>query len=57
MMQAEQEAVQRGCGSAWLDTNSFQVRTLYERLGYTALATIGDYPPGHSRYFLRKVLV
>ena len=56
MMQAESEAVRRGCSGAWLDTYSFQARGFYERLGYTVFGTIADHPPGHSRFFLQKVL-
>jgi GNAT superfamily N-acetyltransferase len=54
MTQAEQEAIQRGCRGVWLDTFSFQARGFYERLGYTVFGTFEDYPPGHSRFFLRK---
>jgi GNAT superfamily N-acetyltransferase len=56
MEQAEQEAVQRGCHAAWLDTFSFQAPSFYERLGYTVFGTLQDYLPGHSRFFLRKTL-
>jgi GNAT superfamily N-acetyltransferase len=56
MRQAESEAIRRGCVGAWLDTYSFQARGFYERLGYTVFGTITDYPPGHSRFFLQKVL-
>jgi GNAT superfamily N-acetyltransferase len=52
--QAEEEAIQRGCHGAWLDTFSFQARGFYERLGYTVFGSIEDYPPGHSRFFLKK---
>jgi len=54
---AEREAVARGCRNAWLDTFEFQARPFYERLGYDCFAELTDYPPGFSRYFLRKVLV
>jgi GNAT superfamily N-acetyltransferase len=54
--QAEQEAVQRGCHGVWLDTFSFQARGFYERLGYTVFGSIEGYPPGHSRFFLKKDL-
>ena len=40
--QAEEEAARRG---------------FYEHLGYTVFGTIDDYPPGHSRFFLKKQLV
>jgi GNAT superfamily N-acetyltransferase len=51
---AEDEAVRRGCVGAWLDTYSFQAREFYERLGYAVLGEIEDYPPGHTRYFMKK---
>ena len=54
MAQAEEEAIQRRCRGVWLDTFSFQARGFYERLGYTVFGTFEDYPPGHSRFFLRK---
>jgi GNAT superfamily N-acetyltransferase len=56
LTQAEQEASRRGCRGVWLDTFSFQARGFYERLGYTAFGLIEDYPPGHSRFFLKKAL-
>jgi GNAT superfamily N-acetyltransferase len=51
---AEHEAIRRGCIGAWLDTYSFQARGFYEKLGYTVLGEIADYPPGHTRYFMKK---
>jgi GNAT superfamily N-acetyltransferase len=56
MRQAEQEAARRGCHAAWLDTFSFQARGFYERLGYDVFGVLEDYPPGHSRYFMKKSL-
>jgi GNAT superfamily N-acetyltransferase len=53
---AEEEALRRGCRGVWLDTYSFQARGFYERLGYDVFGAIEDFPPGHSRFFLRKVL-
>jgi GNAT superfamily N-acetyltransferase len=57
MMEAEAEAIQRGCSAAWLDTFSFQARGFYEKLGYSVFGTLDDYPPGHSRFYLTKRLV
>ena len=54
LARAERLAVERGCHSAWLDT--FQARGFYERLGYAVFATLEHYPPGQTRYFLRKRL-
>ena len=56
MALAEEEALRRGCHGVWLDTFSFQARGFYERLGYTVFGAIDEYPPGHSRYFLKKDL-
>lgn len=56
MLAAEEEARQRGCRNAWLDTFSFQARDFYERLGYSIFGELEDFPPGHRRYFMRKAL-
>ena len=55
LARAEAEAAARGCRHAHLDTFSFQARGFYESLGYELFGTLDDYPPGHSRYFLRKL--
>jgi len=57
LAQAEQEAIARGCHTAWLDTFSFQAPDYYQRHGYTVFGSIEDYPPAHTRYFLKKSLV
>ena len=53
---AEQEAIARGCHSAWLDTFAFQARGFYESLGYTVFGTLDDYPAGTARYFMQRRL-
>jgi ribosomal protein S18 acetylase RimI-like enzyme len=55
MSQAEDEAIRRECRGVWLDTFSFQARGFYEKLGYTVFGEIENHPPGHSRFFLRKI--
>jgi GNAT superfamily N-acetyltransferase len=52
----ESAAIERGCAHAHLDTFSYQARPFYERHGYALFATLDDYPPGQSRFFLRKAL-
>ena len=56
MTAAESEAIARGCKGAWLDTFEFQARKFYERIGYQCFAELPDFPPGYSRFFLRKAL-
>jgi len=52
----EGAARERGCTNVHLDTFSFQARPFYERHGYTVFAELEDYPPGHRRFFMRKLL-
>lgn len=51
---AEIEARARGCLGAWLETFSPMARDFYLRQGYGTFGEIGEYPPGHARYFLCK---
>jgi GNAT superfamily N-acetyltransferase len=53
---AEAYAVERDCFAATLETHSFQARPFYEKHGYQVFATLDDWPPGHSKFFLRKQL-
>ena len=53
---AENYAIERGCFAATLETHSFEARPFYEKRGYEVFATLEDYPPGHSKFFLRKQL-
>jgi GNAT superfamily N-acetyltransferase len=53
---AEEYALERGCVAATLETASFQARPFYEKCGYEVFAALEDYPPGHTKYYLRKQL-
>ena len=53
---AEQEAASRGVRHVDLDTFDFQAKPFYERAGYSVFGILEDYPPGHTRYFMRKDL-
>jgi GNAT superfamily N-acetyltransferase len=57
MAVAEGEALRRGCPRAFLETYSFQALQFYEKLGYTVVSQIQDFPPGGTRYALTKVLI
>jgi GNAT superfamily N-acetyltransferase len=51
---AEGEAAKRGCRAAHCDTFDFQALPFYQKLGYEVFGQLDDYPPGHTRFFLRK---
>jgi GNAT superfamily N-acetyltransferase len=53
---AESYAIERGCIAATLETQSFEARPFYEKLGYRVFATLEDCPPGHAKFYLRKQL-
>jgi GNAT superfamily N-acetyltransferase len=53
---AEDDALRRGCHSAWLDTLNPDALSLYEGLGYVRFGELKDFPIGSSRYFLQKRL-
>ena len=53
---AEAEARARGCRNSWIDTFSPVAFKVYERHGYVAFGALDDFPPGHTRTFLKKSL-
>lgn len=57
MKAAEDEAVRRGCHSAYVWTESFQGRDFYPKIGYEEFVVKDDFPIGHQRIGLRKRLV
>lgn len=54
--EVENEAREKGCHLAQLDTFDFQARGFYEKHGYQVFGTLKDAPKGHERYYLCKVL-
>lgn len=54
MVQAEEEAMKRGCHMAYVDTFDFQARGFYEKLGYQVYGNLGDYAKQHTRHYLAK---
>lgn len=56
LRRAEAEAQRDGAAAAHLDTFSFQALEFYQKEGYEIFGTLPDFPPGHSRYYLKKAL-
>lgn len=54
MRAAEREALGRGCRLARLETFALESLDFYEKLGYEVFGTLGEHPPGHTTYFLKK---
>ena len=53
---AEEKARQRGAKQAYLDTFSFQAPEFYQKQGYQIFGELTDFPVGHTRYFMKKML-
>jgi ribosomal protein S18 acetylase RimI-like enzyme len=53
---AESFAVERGASAASLETHSFGAHAFYRKRGYEIFGELPDYPPGHTKLFLRKKL-
>ena len=56
MEMIEAEAARHGSINVYLNTFTFEAPEFYKKLGYTVFAELKDFPPGHSRLFLRKTL-
>lgn len=55
LRQAEHTAQSQHCRGVHLDTFSFQAPDWYKRLGYEVFGQLDDYPPGYTRYYLKKL--
>lgn len=53
---AEEEGRNRGAQYAYLDTFSFQAPGFYQKFGYQEFGKLDDFPPGHTRHFMKKNL-
>jgi GNAT superfamily N-acetyltransferase len=53
---AEEEGRKRGAKYSYLDTFSFQAPGFYQKFGYQEFGKLEEFPPGHTRYFMKKEL-
>jgi signal transduction histidine kinase/GNAT superfamily N-acetyltransferase len=56
MTRAEEIARERGYTHIILETFSFQALPFYQKLGFVVYGQLDDFPPGHTRYSLKKKL-
>ena len=57
MRQVEDAARNEGCIVAFVDTMSYQAPGFYLKMGYSEVARIADFHPGHDRIFFKKELI
>jgi GNAT superfamily N-acetyltransferase len=56
LSKVEEEAKALGATLVHLDTFDFQAKDFYIKRGYEVFGVLDDCPPGHKRYYMRKVL-
>jgi len=56
LLDAETEAIKRGCRYSFLDTFGFQARDFYMKAGYKEVFTLEEYPIFGKRHYMVKQL-
>ena len=56
LLEAEKEAIRRGCHHVHLDTMSWQAPEFYKKHGYEIIGILPDIPSGNQKYLLIKAL-
>ena len=56
LLEAEKQALERGCHHVHLDTMSWQAPEFYQKHGYEVIGILLDIPNGNQKYLLMKAL-
>ena len=56
LLEAEKEAIRRGCHHVHVDTMSWQAPEFYKKFGYEVIGILPDIPKGNQKYLLQKAL-
>jgi len=56
MDRAEAEARKMDVHQAYLETTDFQALGFYEKRGYQVFAQLENQPPGHTCYYMKKIM-
>lgn len=56
LKKAEEYSLDLGFEQSLLETTDWQAKPFYEKQGYAVVASIDNYPKGHTCYFLTKQL-
>ena len=56
LIEAEKEAIRRGCHHVHVDTMSWQAPKFYEKHGYETIGILPDIPKGNQKHLLMKTL-
>ena len=56
LQKVEKNAKASGAALCHLDTYDFQAKDFYLKNGYEVFGTLEDCPPGHQRYYMKKIL-
>lgn len=57
LSKVETEDKSMGANLLHLDTFDWQAKDFYLKHGYQVFGVLEDRPPGHKRYYLKKVLI
>ena len=57
LIEAEKEAIRRGCHHVHVDTMSWQAPEFYKKHGYEVIGILPDIPNGNKKYLLQKCLL